>query len=94
MDDKEQFEKPEIYQIKINGILDGKWSDWFDGFAITSHDEDETILAGPVLDQGALHGLLAKIRDLGLTLISVEHMDKQDWRGTTHETTPEENHEK
>ena len=72
------FDKPEIYQIKIKGLLDEKWSDWFDGFTITPQDERETILVGPVLDQGALHGLLAKIRDLGLTLISVEQIEEQD----------------
>lgn len=76
MNKNEQINEPEIYQIKIKGLLDGKWSDWFDGFTITPHEE--TILVGPVSDQGALHGLLAKIRDLGLTLISVEQIDKQD----------------
>jgi hypothetical protein len=76
MSKNQESEKPEIYQIKIKGLLDEKWSDWFDGFTITS--QEETILVGPVSDQGALHGLLAKIRDLGLTLISVELIDSQD----------------
>jgi hypothetical protein len=75
MNENESFDKPEIYQIKIKGLLDEKWSDWFDGFTITP--QEETILVGPVSDQGALHGLLAKIRDLGLTLISVEQIDEQ-----------------
>ena len=78
MSENEYIDKPEIYQIKIKGLLDEKWSDWFDGFTITPQDESETILVGPVLDQGALHGLLAKIRDLGLTLKSVEQIDKRD----------------
>jgi hypothetical protein len=76
MDKNEEFEKSDIYQIKIKGMLDEKWSDWFDGFTITPQ-QDETILKGPVSDQGALHGLLAKIRDLGLTLISVEQIHNQ-----------------
>ena len=74
---KEEFDKPDIYQIKIKDLLDEKWSDWFDGFTITPQ-EDETILKGPVSDQGALHGALAKIRDLGLTLISVERLQNQE----------------
>ena len=73
IDNNPQFEKPEIYRIKIKGLLDEKWSDWFDGFTITPQ-EDETILVGSVSDQGALHGLLAKIRDLGLILISIEQL--------------------
>ncbi|MEN8172564.1 MAG: hypothetical protein ABFS03_06740, partial [Chloroflexota bacterium] len=76
----ERYEKPEIYQIKVKGILAKKWSDWFDGFTITAQDENETIMVGTILDQGALHGVLAKIRDLGLPLISVERLEKQTTR--------------
>lgn len=75
MVDKMGFEKPETYQIKVKGFLDQKWSDWFDGFTITSQAENETLLVGPVSDQGALLGLLAKIRDLGITLLSVEKIN-------------------
>lgn len=75
MVDKKRFEKPETYQIIVNGFLDQKWSDWFDGFTITSRDENETLLVGPVSDQGALLGLLAKFRDLGITLLSVEKIN-------------------
>jgi hypothetical protein len=60
-----------IYQIRIDGLLDSSWSDWFDGLAISYSAEDTTILTGPLPDQAALHGVLNKIRDLGLTLISV-----------------------
>lgn len=67
----------ETYEIRIKGILDEKWSDWFDGFTIT-HQENETLLAGPVPDQGALHGLLAKIRDLGLPIRSVECLSSDE----------------
>lgn len=67
----------EIYQIKIKGFLDDKWSDWFDSFTITHHGDYETLLIGPVCDQGALHGILAKIRDLGLHLLSVEMLPQE-----------------
>ena len=69
------FSKPSLYHIRVKGILDEKWSDWFDGFAITPQADDETLLAGPVADQAALHGLLAKIRDLGLPLLSVQRVE-------------------
>ncbi|MFC2023778.1 hypothetical protein ACFLT5_03470 [Chloroflexota bacterium] len=59
------------YRIMVKGTLDTKWSDWFNGFTITPLGSDETLLTGPVADQAALHGLLAKIRDLGLPLLSV-----------------------
>jgi hypothetical protein len=68
----QSFEKTETYQIIVKGILDEKWSDWFEGFQITHQGENETLLIGQVSDQSALHGLLAKIRDLGLSLRSVE----------------------
>jgi hypothetical protein len=62
---------PHYYQIHIAGQLDGRWSEWFDGMTVTNADCGETILAGFVVDQAALHGLLIKIRDLGLPLIAV-----------------------
>jgi hypothetical protein len=62
---------PEYYEIKIKGHLDPKWSDWFAGLALTHLDADETLLSGPLPDQAALHGLLERIRDLNITLISV-----------------------
>ena len=66
---------PVIYQIRIRGVLDAGWSDWFDGLSVYPQAGGDTLLAGPVRDQSALHGLLAKIRDLGLTLLSVQRMD-------------------
>jgi hypothetical protein len=62
------------YEIRVQGNLDAKWSDWFDGFTISQQANDETLLTGQVVDQPALHGLLAKIRDLGLPLLSVERV--------------------
>jgi hypothetical protein len=58
------------YEIRVKGILDGRWTAWFEGLQVTS-DGDETVIAGTVADQAALHGLLTKVRDLGLHLISV-----------------------
>ncbi len=65
------MDEPTTYCIHIKGHLDPKWSDWFDGMTITWTAEGETNLVGPVLDQAALHGLLAKVRDLGLILLDV-----------------------
>ena len=64
-----------LYEIKIRGILDESWSEWLDGLSITATDDGNTVLAGPIRDQCALHGLLVKIRDLGLPLLTVEQKD-------------------
>jgi hypothetical protein len=60
-----------IYQIRIEGHLSHQWSDWFDSLTITLESNGDTLLSGPVVDQAALHGLLKKVRDLGMRLISV-----------------------
>ena len=73
MADGRQFDKPRIYQIKVKGGLDETWSDWFDALTVVQH-KDETLLTGLVRDQAALHGLLARIRDLGLPLLLVEQI--------------------
>lgn len=65
------YETPAFYQIRVKGALDQSWSDWFDSLTITQQ-HGETFLAGQVIDQAALHGILAKINDLGLTIISIE----------------------
>lgn len=70
-----EFDHPARYQILVKGRLDAKWSDWFDGFSVDPGANDETLLLGPVADQAALHGLLNKIRDLGLPLMSVTRVD-------------------
>jgi hypothetical protein len=67
-----------IYQIRVKGRLEPTWSDWFDGFAITPRADDETVLTGPVADQADLHGLLAKIRDICLPLLSVTRQETDD----------------
>ena len=60
-----------IYQIRIKGHLGQQWTDWFGGLSITLQDNGETLLTGPVVDQAALHGLLKRVRDLGMPLLSV-----------------------
>jgi hypothetical protein len=60
-----------MYQIRIKGHLSPEWTDWFEGFAILLADNGETLLTGPVVDQAALHGLIRKVRDLGIPLISL-----------------------
>ena len=69
-------ERPMRYEIRIEGLLDDRWSEWFDGLQISGQPSSEvTVIAGEVADQAALHGLLAKIRDFGLPLISLRRMD-------------------
>ena len=63
--------QPQVYQIRINGHLGQQWMDWFDGLTITLEDNGDTLLTGPVIDQAALYGLLKKVRDLGMPLVSV-----------------------
>lgn len=63
--------EPGRYEIRLNGQLDQRWSDWFEGFTLTNQSDGTTTLTGPVTDQAALHGLLRRVGDLGVTLISV-----------------------
>jgi hypothetical protein len=65
---------PVYYRIRIRGHLDPGWSDWFDGLAITQEVDGTTSLAGPLIDQAALYGLLSRLRDLGATLVMVEQL--------------------
>jgi hypothetical protein len=60
-------------EIRVKGHIDEDWSEWFEGFVITHNEADETILMGSIPDQTALYGMLAKLRDLGLSLVSVTH---------------------
>jgi hypothetical protein len=63
------------YEIRVNGVLGHGWSAWFDGLQVTNDDRGQTTIAGPIADQAALHGLLAKVRDLGLELLEVRRTD-------------------
>ena len=63
-----------IYRVHVRGHLDDRWSDWLGGLAVERQDDGTTVLAGPVVDQAALHGVLGRIRDLGLSLLAVTHV--------------------
>ncbi len=70
--------QPDRYQIVLQGHLGRQWADWFPGFTITVDAQGHTILVGPVIDQSALHGLLKKVRDLGIPLISVNRINPDE----------------
>ena len=67
--------EPELYEIRVRGHLDARWANRFEGLIITLEDNGDTLLTGPVIDQAALHGLLKKVRDLGLPLVSVSPLE-------------------
>ena len=71
MSNTDNYTTPAVYQIRLQGYLSREWTDWFDGLAITLADNGDTLLTGPVADQAALHGLLKKVRDMALPLVSV-----------------------
>lgn len=73
--DRRYSTESQVYQIRIKGQLDGSWSEWFEGLSITPEEDGTTVLTGSVADQPALHGLLARIRDLGLPLLSVNRIE-------------------
>lgn len=69
--------QPTVYQIRVKGHLGSQWQDWFGGLTVTLEDNGETLLTGPVVDQAALHGLIKKVRDLGIPLVSVVRIVQQ-----------------
>ena len=77
-----ESEQPLIYQIRIRGHLGNPWTDWFDGMTIEMEDNGDTLITGPVVDQAALYGLLKKVRDLGMPLISVVPVQSDDCRSS------------
>ena len=68
-------DQPVVYQIRIKGHLSPQWTEWCEGMAVTREENGDTLLTGPVIDQAALHGLIKKVRDLGLPLLSVKRTD-------------------
>ena len=74
LEPKPEPNQPAVYQIRLKGYLDPQWTDWFEGLTITLGEDGDTLLTGPVVDQAALHGLLRKVRDLGIPLVSVNRV--------------------
>jgi len=74
---KREADQPTVYQIRIKGRLSRQWTDWFGGLTITLEEGGNTLLTGPVLDQAALHGLLKKVRDLSMPLLSVNSVEPE-----------------
>ena len=74
-----------IYQIRIEGHLDDQWTDWFGGLTLTLEENGDTLLTGPIIDQAALFGLLKKVRDLGMPLVSLNRIEtgKPDMSSTS-----------
>ena len=79
MSDKQTFDEKhnqhQCYKIRLKGHLDDRWAEWFEGLTITLEENGNTLLSGPLADQAALHGILKKVRDLGLALLSVNSVE-------------------
>ena len=71
----EYHDESGLYEIRLKGHLNDRWAEWFEGLTITLEEDGNTLLTGPVIDQAALHGLLKKVRDLGMPLISVSPVE-------------------
>jgi hypothetical protein len=78
---------PDRYEVRVKGHLAGRWAAWFDGLTLTPENDGTTLIEGPVVDQAALHGLLQKVRDTGMPLVSVEHVEPAPPASST--TTPD-----
>src|SRR3712207_1656088 len=78
----EDHYEPRLYEIRLKGHLDARWTEWFEGLSFSHEHDGTTILSGPVVDQAALYGLLRKVRDLGLPLVSVVHIGPDQANGT------------
>ena len=80
-----EADQPRVYQIRVRGHISPQWTDWFEGLTITLEEEGSTLLTGPVIDQAGLYGLLKKVRDSGMPLLSVNSV------GLHPQDTPEVN---
>src|SRR5579859_7853866 len=78
-----------IYEIRVQGLLDKRWTEWFDGLTITYDSEENTVLRGPLIDEAALHGVLIKVRDLALPLLAVNRFADCRAELESHEAKPE-----
>jgi hypothetical protein len=74
-------EKVSVYEIRVRGHLGGCWSEWFGGLEITNLENGEALLSGEIMDQAALHGVLARVRDLGLPLVAVNSVGRSEEAG-------------
>ena len=86
--------EPGLYEIRIKGHLADRWAEWFEGLTLTREDNGETLLSGPVVDQAALHGLLKKVRDLGLPLLSVMQVEPKQAKGPDAGSGTDDHHSK
>lgn len=81
-------DEPTIYRIRVKGHLAPRWEQWFEPMTITPQPDGDTLLAGPVVDQAALHGVLKRIRDLGLPLVSIERIESDTPASRNERSTP------
>jgi hypothetical protein len=80
---EDDLDQPKLFQIRIQGHLSQQWQDWFEGLTLTLEEDGNTLLSGPIVDQSALHGILKKIRDLGIPLLSINSI------GPNQSTSPD-----
>lgn len=90
----EDHHEPGRYEIRLKGHLDARWANWFEGLSFTHESDGTTILSGPVADQAALHGLLRKVRDVGLPLLSVIQVDPRQANGPDVDADTDHNRSK
>ena len=90
--DFEAPKEPRLYEIRLKGHLDDRWAAWFSGLIITQEANGETLLTGPVVDQAALHGLLRKVRDLALPLVSVIRVEPKQANGPQTDADADHTH--
>ena len=79
---------PGRYEIRLKGHLQPRWASWFDDMTVTNHDDGTTVIGGPVVDQAALHGLLHKVRDIGLPLVSVVRLSADESPASPDDPAP------